>query len=180
MAQRVVARGWSVRQSRVPRRRLLRSARHARAAPMSRTPSNRSSTGPSPERFFEQCHRLLKPGGLLVICDDVRQARRLVPGSGRAVSRNSHERLAHQHTARSRDALVSAGSYAGFQHESTTDLTPFIEITRVRDRAIAACVALLRRLPFETGALRLRDRRRRAADVPGERVDRIRVERVQG
>src|SRR5262249_47346787 len=27
---------------------------------------------PSPGAFFDQCHRLVRPGGLLVICDDVR------------------------------------------------------------------------------------------------------------
>src|SRR4029453_10850406 len=29
--------------------------------------------GPDPSRFFEQCQRLVNPGGVLVICDDVRR-----------------------------------------------------------------------------------------------------------
>jgi hypothetical protein len=37
---------------------------------------------------------------------------------------------------------------AGFVHESTLDLTPLLEIKRIRDRAIAGGVALLKRLPL--------------------------------
>jgi len=101
--------------------------------------------GSIPERFFAQCHRLIKPGGLLVICDDVRRA----GTSPEAV--NAIEEFTngwHINTLLKRDALVSLARTHGFQHQSTTDLTPFIEINRVRDRVIAAYVAVLKRLPI--------------------------------
>jgi tocopherol O-methyltransferase len=101
--------------------------------------------GPSPERFFAQCRRLIKPGGLLVICDDVRRE----GTSPRAV--NTIEEFKngwHINTLLTRDALVDLARTHGFDHQSTTDLTPFIEINRMRDRVIAAYVAVLKRLPI--------------------------------
>jgi tocopherol O-methyltransferase len=101
--------------------------------------------GPFPERFFAQCHRLIMPGGLLVICDDVRRT----GTSPEAVS--AIEEFTdgwHINTLLKRDTLVSLARTHGFQHLSTTDLTPFIEINRMRDRVIAAYVAVLKHLPI--------------------------------
>jgi tocopherol O-methyltransferase len=53
--------------------------------------------GPSPERFFAECARLVKPGGVLVVCDD---------SDGRRTTRARRAqwairgRMAHQHAAR--------------------------------------------------------------------------------
>ena len=85
--------------------------------------------GPSPERFFRQCHRLIKPAGLLMICDDVR-------------------RDGTSSTLMERGALASVANANGFDHESTIDLTPFLDLDRPRDRVIAAWAAVLKRLPF--------------------------------
>jgi SAM-dependent methyltransferase len=103
--------------------------------------------GPSPHRFFQQCRRLLKPGGVLVICDDVRRE----GGSSSEAARRIDEfvRGWHINSLIDRQTLVGLARDAGFEHESTIDLTPLLEINRVRDRAIAAGVALLRWLPFE-------------------------------
>jgi cyclopropane fatty-acyl-phospholipid synthase-like methyltransferase len=100
--------------------------------------------GPSPERFFNECRRLIKPGGLLIVCDDVRRNTTL-PEAARRI-----EEFAsgwHINTLLDRDTLVTMARAAGFEHESTTDLTPFLEINRVRDRAIAAGLTFLKWLP---------------------------------
>jgi cyclopropane fatty-acyl-phospholipid synthase-like methyltransferase len=101
--------------------------------------------GPSPERFFEQSHRVLKPGGLLVICDDVRTGE-----SSAASERTIGEftRGWHINTLLTRDAMTAMGRTAGFNHESSTDLTPMLDLGRPRDRAIAVSVALLKWLPY--------------------------------
>jgi len=101
--------------------------------------------GPSPERFFEQSHRVLKPGGRLVICDDIR-AGESSPESTRTVE--EFTRGWHVNTLLTRDAMIAIARTAGFDHESSTDLTPMLEIGRPRDRAIAVSVALLKWLPY--------------------------------
>ena len=101
--------------------------------------------GPSPERFFAECRRLIKPGGLLMICDDVRKD----ATTSRAV--RTIEEFAngwHINTLMDRVAMVSMAHSHGFEYESTTDLTPFLELNRPRDRVIAAWSAVLKRLPF--------------------------------
>jgi tocopherol O-methyltransferase len=99
--------------------------------------------GPSPERFLAECHRLLRPGGLLVICDDVR---RPADAPATAAAIEAFTRGWHINTLIEREALVSMARAAGFEHQSTVDLTPFLEIHRLRDRVLAVWIALLRRL----------------------------------
>ena len=55
----------------------------------------------------------------------------------------------HINTLLDRDALVRVASAAGFEHESARDLTPLLEINRMRDRVIRAGVTLLKWLPIE-------------------------------
>ena len=102
--------------------------------------------GPDPARFFDQCRRLVKSGGLLAICDDVRRAA-VSPAAAEAL--DAFARGWHINTLLDRDTLVKLAQDAGFEHESTIDLTPMLEIHRVRDRAIAAGVALLKALPVD-------------------------------
>ena len=89
--------------------------------------------GPAPERFFAECSRLVRPGGLLVICDD---ARRLAtsPAAERSVERFC--RGWHINTLLRADELRALAHAAGFEHESVTDLSPWLELRRTRDRAI--------------------------------------------
>jgi cyclopropane fatty-acyl-phospholipid synthase-like methyltransferase len=101
--------------------------------------------GPDPARFFDQCRRLVKPGGLLVICDDVRKGT-ISPHATRAI--DEFTKGWHINALLERDTLVRLARDAGFEHQFTLDLTPLLEINRVRDRAIAAGVALLKWLPF--------------------------------
>jgi cyclopropane fatty-acyl-phospholipid synthase-like methyltransferase len=101
--------------------------------------------GPAPERFFDQSHRVLKPGGRLVICDDIR-ASESVPVAERTVE--EFTRGWHINTLLTRDDMIAMAGSAGFDHESSVDLTPMLDLGRPRDRAIAVSVALLKWLPY--------------------------------
>lgn len=101
--------------------------------------------GPSPERFFAECARLVKPGGLLVICDDIRRPTD-DPRATRVVEQ--FMRGWHVNTLLTADELRDLAGTAGFAHERTLDLTPWLELGRPRDRAIAAFVALFGWLPL--------------------------------
>jgi tocopherol O-methyltransferase len=104
--------------------------------------------GPDPDRFFAECRRLVRPGGLLVICDDVRRsatgtaARRAIDRFCRGWRINA---LLH------RDELQTLARAAGFEHESTIDLTFALETGRVRDRAIGVLSAVWSWLPIGAG-----------------------------
>ena len=102
--------------------------------------------GPDPAGFFAQCARVVRPGGLLVVCDDVRRA------GGGAAARRAIERFRRGWRINSlldREALRALAAEAGFQHCSTDDLTPFIETERPRDRAIGLLAALVGWLPVD-------------------------------
>src|SRR3954447_2581070 len=102
--------------------------------------------GPDPARFFSEAARLVRPGGALVICDDVRR-----PGSSRRVER-AIERFRvgwHVNSLLEAGELQSLARESGFAHESTSDLSPYLELRRPRDRVIDAAVALFGRLPLE-------------------------------
>ena len=101
---------------------------------------------PVPERFFSQAAGLLRPGGLLVICDDFRR-QAFTPAAQRALAR--FRRGWRIHTLIDRTALRRQAQAAGFQHLSTTDLTPYLELGRPRDHAVALFVLLFGWLPIE-------------------------------
>jgi len=102
--------------------------------------------GPAPDRFFAQCRRLLKPGGALVICDDFRIPT-ADPRAALAIERFS--RGWHVNALLDRDELESLARTHGFRHDSTVDLTPYLELRRLRDRVLNALLPLLRRLPID-------------------------------
>ncbi|MCC7179647.1 MAG: class I SAM-dependent methyltransferase [Acidobacteria bacterium] len=101
--------------------------------------------GPSPERFFAECARLVKPGGLLVICDDIR---RPTDDPRATPALEQFMRGWHVNTLLTADELRDLAGTAGFAHERTTELTPWLELGRPRDRVIAAFVALFGWLPL--------------------------------
>jgi tocopherol O-methyltransferase len=107
-----------------------------------------SFVGPAPDRFFAECRRLVRPGGLLVICDDFRRSI-ASPAASRAIDRFC--RGWHINTLLRRDELRALAHTAGFEHESTTDLSPWLETGRVRDRAIDLLGAVFGWLPLGTG-----------------------------
>ena len=102
--------------------------------------------GPDPVRFFAQCARLIRPDGLLVICDDFRR-----PTSGSAATRavERFRRGWHLNTLIRSAELRTLAESAGFDHVSTVDLTPHLDSSRPRDRLIAACVAVFDWLPLD-------------------------------
>ena len=102
--------------------------------------------GPDPERFFAQCARLVRPGGLLIITDDFTRPPS-PPAAARTIAR--FRRGWHVATLLDRNTLQAHARAAGFEHDSTTDLSPFLELRRPRDRAIAALLSVVRWLPLD-------------------------------
>lgn len=102
--------------------------------------------GPDPEAFFAQCRRLIRPGGLLIICDDFTRGSS-DPSAGRTLDRFA--RGWHINTLLTAEALRALAAGAGFAHVSTSDLTPHLELQRPRDRAIDLAVALFGWLPLD-------------------------------
>ena len=101
--------------------------------------------GPDPARFFAECARVVRPGGVLVICDDFRRPAGEVAGAAETIAR--FRRGWQIHTLLDRDELRTLAHDAGFVHESTVDLSPYLELHRLRDRAGEVLLRLLGWLP---------------------------------
>ena len=106
--------------------------------------------GSAPDRFFAECRGLIRPGGLLVICDDFKRAS---AGGAAARTIDRFREGWHVNTLLHQDELQALAHVAGFAHVSTVDLSSALEIRRPRDRAIAALGALLGWLPLGAGRL---------------------------
>jgi SAM-dependent methyltransferase len=100
--------------------------------------------GPSPERFFAEAARVVRPGGLLILCDDLRTD---ADGARAERTVRQFERGWHINSLVTSGRLRSLAADAGFVHESTTDLTPFLELQRPRDRAIGVLVGMVAWMP---------------------------------
>ena len=103
-----------------------------------------------PDRFFAQCARLIRPGGLLVICDDFRRAA-AKPNAMQTIDRFC--RGWHINTLVRTAELRRLADAFGFEHHSTLDLSPFLEIHRLRDRLVSALLAVVERLPLRLESL---------------------------
>ena len=101
---------------------------------------------PDPQAFFSESSRILEPGGLLVVCDDVNHA---PPDSEASRAIDQFRRGWHVNSLLEPDALRTLAREAGFAHESTLDLTSWLELNRPRDRAIAAFLTLFGWLPLQ-------------------------------
>ena len=101
---------------------------------------------PDPARFFEQCARLVRRGGRLVICDDVRGA-----SAGPTAEQTIDQfcRGWHVNALLRPEELNDLALAAGFEHERTHDLSPYLTIHRWRDRLIGAFLSLLRWLGMD-------------------------------
>lgn len=100
--------------------------------------------GPSAETFFDQCRRLVRSGGWLIICDDVQR-----PVTG-ALARDTIDRFCrgwHINTLLDASELAARAREAGFVREAVHDLTAFVELGRPRDRILAPIARLLRLVP---------------------------------
>jgi SAM-dependent methyltransferase len=101
--------------------------------------------GPDPRRFFAEAARIVRPGGALVVCDDV------LRGAGGHAAERAIRRFAdgwHAASLLDADALRALAAERGFAHVSTEDLTPYLELGRPRDRIVAAAAAVAGRLPY--------------------------------
>ena len=102
--------------------------------------------GPDPARFFAEAARLVRPGGALVICDDVR---RRVSGAKAERAIRRFELGWHINSLLEAGELLALAGESGFEHESTEDLSPYLELRRPRDRVVDAAVAVVGWLPLE-------------------------------
>ena len=102
--------------------------------------------GPDPARFFEQCRQLVRPGGLLIICDDF-QRPTTAPEAARTVEQFC--RGWHVNSLLGTETLRAMAGVAGFGDDATIDLSPWLDIGRPRDRAIALFLSLIRWLPID-------------------------------
>ena len=106
--------------------------------------------GPDPARFFAQCRQLIRPGGLLVICDDFMRP------ANAAAARRAIEQFKsgwHINTLLDRSQLQALAREGGFEHDSTVDLSPYLELNRPRDRAIKVLAAFAGWLPVRWSRL---------------------------
>lgn len=105
--------------------------------------------GSDPTRFFAQCARLIRPGGLLAICDDFRRpdvSAADAPAAARTIDRFC--RGWHVHSLLEPDQVRALAREAGFEHESTIDLTPYLELHRLRDRIGGLALRLFGAVPW--------------------------------
>ncbi len=100
---------------------------------------------PAPEAFFEQCKRVLRLDGLLLICDDVLQTA-TDPRATDFVSR--YKQGWQVHSLFERRQLKQMAFDAGFEHCSTVDLTPHLKLKRPRDLGLSILSGLLAWFPM--------------------------------
>ena len=100
--------------------------------------------GPSPAAFFTEAARILKPGGRLIVCDDVLSA-----AGNQQASRTIalFERGWHVNALLAPEEWQSHARHAGLRHDATVDLTPYLELGRPRDRLFTLLAAVAARSP---------------------------------
>lgn len=100
--------------------------------------------------FFEQCAKLVRPGGYLIVCDDFLAASRL-RADRRAngwFRRFSQGWRAGNPVAEDEARRLAAA--VGFAHVETRDLTSYLEIHRPRDYVIGGLMRCLGWLPVKS------------------------------
>jgi hypothetical protein len=104
--------------------------------------------GLDPAAYFAAAARYLHPGGYLVVCDD------FLAQNGAEISSESARWLREVRTCWLANTLVRTeeavelARRAGFEPRKNLDLTPYLELGRMRDRLISLVVALGRHLPL--------------------------------
>jgi SAM-dependent methyltransferase len=89
--------------------------------------------GPDANRMLTAWARLVRPGGVLVVCDDFSRS----TNSGAAAQAiDRFGRGWRINTLLSRNELQACARVAGFDHEWSEDLSPLLELRRARDRVI--------------------------------------------
>lgn len=103
---------------------------------------------PDPRAFFENCARLVRPGGYLIVCDDLLGGAqyRNDPRARGWLERFRKGWLAGNLLAE--DEATRLAEAAGFRHVETRDLTAHIEMSRPRDYLIGALMRSFGWLPI--------------------------------
>jgi SAM-dependent methyltransferase len=102
--------------------------------------------GPDPAGYFAAAASVLRPGGLLVVCDDVLTAAGAAAASGQA------RRLSEYRTGWRVASLITGeeaarhAAAAGLVAVRDDDLTPYLDLRRPRDRGIRLLIAATRPL----------------------------------
>jgi SAM-dependent methyltransferase len=99
---------------------------------------------PDAPAFFDSAARLVRPGGLLVICDDFLRETRTPDAATTVAEFRRGWRLNSLVTTS--QACAAAGE-AGFVHKSTTALTPALDLRRPRDYGLALLAPMLGLVP---------------------------------
>jgi SAM-dependent methyltransferase len=104
---------------------------------------------PSGDDYFRECARLIRPGGMLIVCDDFISEARFAQGhpASRWIDRFRRGWVASNLCTE--DEAKERAARAGFSHVTTIDLTPYLEIRRPRDYAAGALMRSLGWLPIE-------------------------------
>lgn len=102
----------------------------------------------SARSFFEQCSRLIRPGGKLIVCDDFLTDPRWATDtkSRRWIARFRKGWVIGSLLAPTE--LTALASEFGFEQTESIDLTPFLELGRPRDYGIALLMRTLGWLPI--------------------------------
>jgi len=103
---------------------------------------------PNVERFFGECARVLRPGGLLVVCDDFLGARAAREAHAATRWLDRFRRGWVVSTLLGVDEATRLAENVGFSHAETLDLTEWLELGRPRDLAIAALMRSFGWLPL--------------------------------
>ena len=96
--------------------------------------------GSDPNRFMGEVAKVLRPGGRLVVCDDFLSDQALTAGVTERALLDEFRTGWHAGTLETVAAVDQVARRHGFELTSDTDLSPHLELGRLRDRALAACV----------------------------------------
>ena len=105
--------------------------------------------GPDPAAYFSSAARHVRPGGLLIVCDDFLTERG--DGSLSATEMRCLDELRRGWAAHTLVTTTQAGALAtsaGFEPVRNVDLTAQLELGRARDVLLSALVAVGRHLPI--------------------------------
>lgn len=103
---------------------------------------------PDASAFFGQAARLVRPGGYLMVCDDLLAAGAREVPRARAWAQRVRDGWKGLNLLAESEAHALA-QQAGFEPVETADLTPFLEMQRPRDYAIGALMRCFGWLPLQ-------------------------------